>query len=64
RIQRFQSFVREIEAAELPNILDSALAAGYYDQPHLIREFRDFAGSSPLEYFKQTHRISELFTTA
>jgi len=64
RIQRFQSFVREIEEAESPNILDIALAAGYYDQPHLIREFRDIAGRSPLEYFKQTHRISELFTTA
>jgi AraC-like DNA-binding protein len=63
RIVRFQHVVRRIEAAESESLLDTALDLGYYDQSHMIREFREFAGKSPLAYFEETHRISELFTS-
>jgi AraC-like DNA-binding protein len=33
---------------------DLALDCGYYDQPHLINEFRGFSGMSPLEFLRQT----------
>jgi AraC-like DNA-binding protein len=64
RIVRFQNVVRRIEQAESTNLLDTALDLGYYDQSHMVREFREFAGKSPLAYFEETHRISELFTTS
>ena len=64
RIVRFQNVVRRIEQAESANLLDTGLEFGYYDQSHMIREFREFAGTSPLAYFEETHRISELFTTS
>lgn len=64
RIVRFQNVVRNVEMAESPDLLDAALSFGYYDQSHMIREFREFAGKSPLSYFEETHRISELFTTS
>lgn len=64
RIVRFQNVVRHVEMAESPDLLDAALSFGYYDQSHMIREFREFAGKSPLAYFQDTHRISELFTTS
>jgi AraC-like DNA-binding protein len=64
RIVRFQNVVRQIEAAESSDLLDTALEFGYYDQSHLIRDFNEFAGTSPLSYFEQTHRISEFFTAS
>ena len=63
-IVRFQNLVRRIERSESATLLDTALDFGYYDQSHMIREFREFAGNSPLAYFEETHRISELFTTS
>jgi AraC-like DNA-binding protein len=64
RIVRFQSVVRRIETVESADLLDTALDFGYYDQSHMIREFREFSGKSPVAYFEEKHRISELFTTS
>lgn len=63
RIVRFNGVVRNIEAAESYDLLDTALSFGYFDQSHMIHEFREFAGTSPLSYFEPTHRLSELFTS-
>lgn len=35
-----------------PDWAEVALAHGYYDQPHLMRDFRDFAGMTPRSYVK------------
>ena len=63
RIARFSGVVRSIEAAGSFGLLDAALSFGYYDQSHMIHEFNEFAGTSPLQYFEATHRLSELFTS-
>jgi len=63
RIVRFRGVVRSIEAADSFGLLDTALSFGYYDQSHMIHEFGEFAGTSPLAYFEETHRLSELFTS-
>jgi AraC-like DNA-binding protein len=64
RIVRFQNVVRTIEGATDTTMLDTALSYGYFDQSHMIRDFREFSGKSPLEYFTETHRMSALFTAA
>ena len=64
RIIRFQSAVRSLQLDRSLNILDAALSFGYFDQSHLIRDFNEFAGVSPLAFFNQTHRVSDAFTGA
>lgn len=47
RIPRFE------EPRRLPNacrVADVAAACGYYDQAHMNRDFREFAGTTPSEY--------------
>jgi AraC-like DNA-binding protein len=49
RIQRFQ---RALQCAHAPDQLDwsqLALASGYFDQSHMIRDFVEFAGVAPAE---------------
>jgi AraC-like DNA-binding protein len=50
RIQRFQRVFREIETGG--NWVEAALACGYYDQAHLVRDMRQFAGEAPSTLLK------------
>jgi AraC-like DNA-binding protein len=50
RLIRFREVVRQIAAGGPVDWADLALAGGYYDQPHLAHEFRDFSGISPSSY--------------
>ncbi len=67
RIVRFQNVFRQIQQPPRsydPPILWSQVShvCGYYDQAHLIRDFRQFAGSSPAAYFSGQHEMSDHFT--
>jgi AraC-like DNA-binding protein len=50
RIRRFNSVVEAMAAGEHSGLGDLAAAAGYSDQAHLTREFREFAGITPTQY--------------
>jgi AraC-like DNA-binding protein len=62
RIARFQSLVRGLDAGR--PLADAALSAGYYDQPHMNREFSEFAGLTPTEYINSRFPISEALISA
>ncbi|MBL8183270.1 MAG: helix-turn-helix transcriptional regulator, partial [Blastocatellia bacterium] len=55
RIMRFQQTVATIDAASNPDWSEIALAAGFYDQSHFIRDFKHFSGFTPDDY-KRRHK--------
>jgi len=61
RILRFQQVFRAVEANEIcwPTI---AVDCGYYDQAHLIRDFRQFAQQTPSVLFANQSALTEAFT--
>lgn len=55
---RFRAVFDELEAQAPSPWLSAALAAGYFDQPHMIREFRRYAGLSPKAYLANAGRLA------
>ena len=49
RVQRFQLALRAAQAPVVPEWAQLALACGYADQAHLIRDFVAFSGTSPAQ---------------
>ena len=61
RIQRLRRVIRCIHSARRPRWTDIALACGYFDQPHLINDFRAQAGITPAEYAESRSSIGQGF---
>ncbi|MFD6698346.1 MULTISPECIES: DUF6597 domain-containing transcriptional factor [unclassified Microbacterium] len=57
RIYRFARVVLSVDAAAPPAWADLAQTVGYFDQPHLINEFRDFTGRTPTDYLALRRRV-------
>jgi len=63
RIIRFQRVFKMLELRESGrDWVQIALACGYYDQSHFIKEFSSIAGKGPTSYFAEQNAMSELFT--
>ncbi len=59
KIMRFQKAILEIEKQASTHWSEIALQNGFYDQPHFIREFRNFSGFTPGEYLqRKTHTLN------
>jgi AraC-like DNA-binding protein len=52
RVQRFQQVLRLLDTGWPFDWANVALACGYYDQAHFIRDFRAFSGLSPTTYLR------------
>jgi AraC-like DNA-binding protein len=50
RLQRFRAVVDSIQRGARVEWSRVAADCGFYDQPHLVREFREFAGMTPSAY--------------
>jgi AraC-like DNA-binding protein len=50
RVRRFQAVLGRLEDPAGAAWTEVALAHGYFDQPHLVRDFRTFAGLTPTAY--------------
>ncbi len=52
RVSRFQRVLARVHIAPRVDWMEEVEHHGYYDQPHFIREFREFSGFTPTEYFR------------
>jgi AraC-like DNA-binding protein len=53
RVARFQHLLDEVWNKAAVDWAAVAAAQGYYDQPHLTRDFRQFSGFTPAEYLRR-----------
>ena len=51
RVMRFRRAFRLLDQSPRGRMAQAAATAGYFDQPHLIRDFTEFAGAPPSEFF-------------
>lgn len=56
QLQRFISAYINLHA-EPDDLLNVAIANGYYDYNHFLKEFKDFTGKTPVEYILDFHRF-------
>ena len=61
RIVRFQGVLRRVEHTAPIDWARLAIDGGYFDQAHLIRDFRELAGTSPERYRRDVHAMSDRF---
>jgi AraC-like DNA-binding protein len=59
RLVRLQSALRRIADGE--SLADAALACGYYDQPHMTRDFSRLADTSPAAWQQYAGTLTPLF---
>jgi len=53
RVRRFQRARELVRKATEPDWAAVAVACGFFDQSHLIRDFGEFSGLSPVAYLNQ-----------
>jgi AraC-like DNA-binding protein len=61
RLTRFQRVLRELEQGARPRWAAMAQRHGYFDQAHLGRDFRTFAGVSPGRYLAAAREVTRHF---
>jgi AraC-like DNA-binding protein len=52
RVTRFQTLVHALLSSDVSHWVSVAPALGFYDQAHMINEFRGFAGAPPTVFFQ------------
>ncbi|OBA02093.1 AraC family transcriptional regulator [Paenibacillus polymyxa] len=62
-VVRFQSVLHSIQSDGSVDWTGLALKHSFFDQAHLIRDFRRFYGASPLTAAKEFRRLSDFYNT-
>jgi AraC-like DNA-binding protein len=56
-IARLRRLLEELDARKPVRWSSEAVGAGYFDQPHAIRDFREFTGMTPVEYVARRREV-------
>ena len=59
-VYRFRDAQRRVSLEEQRPLTELALSLGYYDQPHLIRDFSRRLGAAPGRYRREGRAIKKL----
>ena len=62
RIIRFQNILQLIENKEFKSFTTVAYEGGFYDQAHFIKDFKDFTGLNPKQYFFENLEMVKHFS--
>ncbi len=61
RLGRFQRVLRTLDVPGRHSVAGVAMRAGYFDQAHLTRDFRLFAGIPPVRYLREARELARHF---
>ena len=61
KVVRLQATLKKLHQKEFATLTSLAHENGYYDQAHFIKDFREFTGVSPKEFFTDNLKLSSLF---
>jgi AraC-like DNA-binding protein len=62
RVLRFRELLRQIAEPDARDLGWGAQDCGYYDQPHMIRDFRAFTGECPTGFLARRHELHRALT--
>lgn len=61
KIIRLQATLKKLLENENPKLTDIAYDNEYYDQSHFIKEFKEFTGFSPKDFYEEQLQMSVIF---
>ncbi|MBA4849317.1 helix-turn-helix transcriptional regulator [Emticicia sp. BO119] len=61
KIIRLQAALKLLSTQNTENLTTIAYESNYYDQAHFIKDFKDFTGVSPKQFYAHNLRMSTLF---
>ncbi len=64
RVVRLQAAIKMMEENSFSNLTSLAYENGYYDQAHFIKDFKEFTGISPRQFFTGNMKLAALFATS
>jgi AraC-like DNA-binding protein len=58
---RLQAAIKRIDQKQYENLTALAHESGYFDQAHFIKDFKEFSGISPRQFYRENLKWSVLF---
>jgi AraC-like DNA-binding protein len=59
---RFKSAFQHLASSRRDPFASTAMDCGYYDQSHMIKDFKHYTGTSPAAFFRKPQAMEGLFT--
>lgn len=61
KIIRLQNTLKSLEQKQFGNLTSLAVENGYFDQAHFIKDFKEFTGMTPKQFYADSLKMSSLF---